>query len=174
MRLGPRIFCYGARCVLHTCFDIHKLMSCYKPSIHVYAAHTDRQINVGAPSTFKYSKCMCLCCCDTLICQRWWEENQHNEQSLTSSASQWCSSLTLQHLQREQKQAEVKNTLPLAEKCKQAAGEAVSHLDTCPVLLPLPPSFGFSSATDLSSHFHPGPAPVLSHCRPTGNLPDFY
>lgn len=68
-----------------------------------------------------------------LICQRWWEESQNNEQPLTSSASQWCSSPTLQHLQREQKQAEVKNTLPLAEKCKQAAkrGCLTSGLLSC-------------------------------------------
>lgn len=55
--------------------------------------------------------------------------NRNNEQLLTSSASQWCSSPTLQHLHREQKQAEVKNTLPLAGKCKQAANETLSHLD---------------------------------------------
>lgn len=68
-----------------------------------------------------------------IICQSWWEERQNNEQPLTSSASQWCSSPTLQHLQREQKQAEVKNTLPLAEKCKQAAkrGCLTSGLLSC-------------------------------------------
>lgn len=83
-----------------------------------------------------------------LICQRCWEEKQNNEQLLTSSASQWCSSPTLQHLFREQKQAEVKNILLLAEKCKQAAREAASHLDPCLAPLPLPPSLGFIS------HFH--------------------
>lgn len=96
--------------------------SFYKSSGHVMENHLYLHILKTCASAVK-----------TLICQRWWEERQNNEQPLTSSASQWCSSPTLQHLQREQKQAEVKNTLPLAEKCKQAAkrGCLTSGLLSC-------------------------------------------
>lgn len=85
------------------------------------------------------------------------------KQSLTSSASQWCSSPTLQHLRREQKQAEVKNILLLAEKCKQAARKAASHLDPC---LASPPPF-YLPASASSLIFILQQHPVLSYCRAT-------
>ena len=89
---------------------------------------TNPQINTGTPSICKYSMCHVIVPLHHMfICQTWWEEKQNNKQSLTSSASQWCSSPTLRHLQREQQQAEVKNTLLLAEKCKQAASERASE-----------------------------------------------
>lgn len=167
LRFKPRIFC------CEPTFVLKHLLQCPQINVLRYV------FNLFLYSTFWSSnKCweiyistflIHIVLKHILISQRCWEEKQNNEQSLTSSASQWCSSPTLQHLQREQKQAEVKNTLPLAEKCKQAASKAVSHLDPCLAPLPLPPSFGISSTTALI--FILDQSPVLSYCRPTGILP---
>lgn len=104
------------------------------------------------------------------LCQTWGEEKQNNEESLTSSASQWCSSLTPQHLQREQKQAEVKNTLPSAGKCKQSS--QWRHLTSGQ--LSCSPSLCLQASVLAQRHIsvllfitEQSPAPVFSPCRST-------